>query len=127
MVREATLGQLLPKFGEMRAHWSLTHIVFFSCVRPDKVKSLSFSPSLEIINFHVHLFLTASMAQHNIIIPYACAEAHDCLSDLLVSGSGYVGMNAELLLFVFSGFFVCFPPVRVRFHDFRGRVTKNLL
>ena len=36
-----------------------------------------------------------------------------------VLGSESVGMNAELLLF-FPGFFVCFPPARVGFHDFKG-------
>ena len=63
------------------------------------------------------------MAQH-ILTPYACAEAHDCLSDSFIFGSGYVGMYAELLLFLQA--FVSFPPARVGFHDFRGRVTKNL-
>ena len=81
--------------------------------------SLSLSPS-----FHVHLFLNASMAQHK--SPYACAEAHDCLRESLIFGSGYVGMNAELLLVV-QAFFVCFPPARIGSRDFRGRVTKNLL
>ena len=63
----------------------------------------------------MHLFLNASMAQHNYIIitPYACAEAHDCLSDSLIFGSGYVGMNAELLLFFQAFLLVFLPPALV--------------
>ena len=55
------------------------------------------------------------------ITPYACTEAHDCLSDSLIFGSGSEEMNAELLLFF--RLFCLFPPTHVGFHDFKGVVS----
>ena len=47
------------------------------------------------------------------ITPYACTEAHDCLSDSLIFGLGSVEMNAELLLFFRAFLFVFRPPALV--------------
>ena len=87
--------------------------------------SLSLSLSLSHTHthtLHMHLFLNVSMAQYNSICMY-CTRLPEWFVDIWF----WVCRNECWTAFGFQDFFVCFPPARVGFYDFRGWVTKNLL